>query len=185
MTGLLVLTPLCISIYFVWWLLNSIDSLLPSILPSGTIPKIPGLGILILLAIIIVIGWLFTSLIGEIFWRFYEKLLAKLPILSTIYNALKQISETFLSKKTQAFSHAVMVEYPKKDTWTIGFITASPKGEILQKLGTENDTIMVYVPTTPNPTSGFLLIYPVNQVKILDMPVDHAIKLVISLGIVE
>ncbi len=183
-TGMVVIVPIILTIFVVVWVWQSLDNLLPSFIPVDILPRYSGLGIILLLALILFSGWVFTSILGRVVLEFSENLLKKLPILRSIYSLLKQVSETLLSHKSNAFSQAVLLEYPRAGAWTIGFVTANPRGELLEKLPPGNEYVIVYVPTTPNPTSGFMLIVARDQIKPLDMPVEQAIKMVISLGIV-
>ena len=139
--------------------------------------------LVLLIVAMIVIGMLTTGYVGKFFVRLWEALVQKMPIVSSIYSLMKQIFETFLSQKTRSFSEVVLIEYPRKGLWTIAFVSKDVTGGEIDK-SINNKTISVFVPTTPNPTSGFLIFLPENDVVKLDMSVEDGIKYVISCGIV-
>ncbi|SFV84944.1 Transporter [hydrothermal vent metagenome] len=143
---------------------------------------IPGFGILLVLLIVMITGMLFSNFIGSKLLQLWDKLLNKIPGFRGIYNALKQLSDTVLSPSGNSFKKALLIEYPRKGLWTIAFQTSDYQGEIKEKIGTE--IVNVYVPTTPNPTSGFFIMLPKSDVIELDMHVDDAFKLIISTGVV-
>ena len=194
--GVLLCAPLFITILIAWWLINFFDSSVLPFIPPEYNPEtylnkwgwpfgVPGLGIVILIIALTFIGAIFTGFLGRYFVRWYEQLLKKMPIISSIYSASKQVIETIFSNQSDAFSRAVLVEYPRRDIWTIGFVTGKVEGEI-KKIKTDGEVFLsIYVPTTPNPTSGFLLFVPEKDTIPLDMSVEDAIKQVISLGIVS
>ena len=150
--------------------------------PNSYLPfAIPGLEILLSVIFITLVGGLSLSFIGKKFLQLFNDLLKKIPILRTIYSAIGQMTETFAPKKGSKKS-VVLIQYPRKGTWAVGFATKENKGEISKKTNTE--LVNVFVPTTPNPTSGFLLLCPKDELTFLDMAVEDAIKLVVSAGIV-
>ncbi|WP_424192739.1 DUF502 domain-containing protein [Ampullimonas aquatilis] len=186
-TGLLVLVPLSITL----WVLNLIVSTMDQsllLLPSVWRPEqlfgmsIPGLGVILTLAIILMVGLLTHNFIGQRFLEGWEGLLGRIPIVRSIYSGVKQVSDTLLSPNGNAFRKALLVEYPRKGSWTIAFQTGVPGGEVSDHLG--DDFVSVYVPTTPNPTSGFFLILPKSEVVELSMSVDAALKYIVSMGVV-
>ena len=130
----------------------------------------------------VLVGWLTTNILGRFFVRISEYFVDRMPVIRTLYGSIKQILETIMASQSQAFREAVLVEYPRKGVWAIGFLTGETKGEA-QSL-TPKDTVNVFVPTTPNPTSGFLLFFPKEDIKKLDMSVEEAVKLVVSAGII-
>ena len=181
--GLIIIVPLAVTFYIAWWLIDIFDHLKSQFIPNEFI-DIPGLGLILFIIIVLFMGWLFTTFLGRFFVRAYENILERLPFLNTLYNVVKQISEAIFFKNKQAFSEAVLIEYPRKGIYTIAFVTATPN-DIIKTCLPSPDYIMVYVPTTPNPTSGFALFVHKDDIRPLAMPVDQAIKTVISLGIAE
>jgi uncharacterized membrane protein len=186
-TGLIFWIPLGLSIVVIKFFLELINDIVPpKYLPEvlfnleGTIP---GSGIIWVLLIIVVTGLLVNNFIGRKLVEIWEKLLDKIPGFRGIYKALKQLSDTVLSPSGNSFKKALLVEYPRKGMWTIAFQTGNYQGEIATKIGEE--IINLYVPTTPNPTSGFFIMLPKKDIIELDMSVDEAFKLVISTGVVE
>ncbi len=188
-TGTIVAAPVAITVYMSYHLLIWINSVTSNLVPKqwtigDIVPyAIPGAGLVLLIITLIIIGMLTTGYVGKFFVRIWETIVRKMPIVSSIYSLMKQIFETFLSQKTRSFSEVVLVEYPRKGLWTIAFVSkAQTGGEVDDKI--QNKTISIYVPTTPNPTSGFLIFIPENDVIKLDMSVEEGIKYVISCGIV-
>ena len=151
--------------------------------PETYLPfSLPGLGLLILFIALTLIGALTAGLIGRWVVRTGERILNRMPVVRSVYSAIKQIFETILAQQSNAFREAVLIEYPRRGIWAIGFITGTTKGEV-QNLTLE-ETVNIFLPTTPNPTSGFLLFVPREEVVPLDMSVEEAVKMVISGGIV-
>jgi uncharacterized membrane protein len=189
LTGLVVAAPIGLTVYIVSWFVDLIDRWFVPLIPAQLQPEhylpfdIPGLGLLIALVLLTALGALTANFFGQAILNFAERLVERMPIVRGIYSALKQIFETVLSQSAPSFRQVALVEYPRKGSYTLGFITAPARGEIAEVTGQE--LIGVYVPTTPNPTSGFLLYLPREDVKILDMPVEDGLKMIISLGIVE
>lgn len=189
-TGILVTAPVAITFYVAYnifiWIDGSVNQLIPpEFLSRYNIPfkTIPGLGIVILIVGLILVGMFAAGFVGRIFVRLGDWIVRKLPVISSIYSLLKQIFETFLSSQNQSFSKCVLVEYPRKGMWVIGFVSAETKGEVKKKL--KDDLLSIYVSTTPNPTSGFLVFVPKKDVIPLDMSVEEGLKYIISCGIVE
>lgn len=189
LTGIVVTAPISITIYLTYVFFSFIDKHVGKIVPEiwyqgpyGS-TTIPGLGIVIAVTFFIVIGWFATNFLGRMIIRMYEYILERMPVIRTIYGAIKQIFETIMASQSQAFREAVMLEYPRKGVWSIGFVTGRSEGEV-QEL-TKEETINVFVPTTPNPTSGYLLFVPKKELKYLDMTVEEAVKLVVSAGIIS
>jgi len=186
-TGLLVLVPLFITIWVVHTLIHTMDQSL-LLLPETWQPKnifgfnVPGLGALLTLGIIFVTGLVATNIFGQQLISWWESLLARVPFVKSIYSSVKQVSDTLFSDSGNAFRKALLIEYPRKDAWTIAFLTGTPGGDVSNHL--RGDYISVYVPTTPNPTSGFFLMLPKADVIELDMSVDAALKYIISMGTV-
>ena len=186
--GVLVTAPITITLWLTVTLINVIDNQVTNILPPQYNPElylpfsVPGLGLIIALFFLVFVGFLATNFLGRIFIRIGEEILDRLPIIRSLYGAIKQILETVFADQADAFREVVMIEYPRKDMWVIGFLTGRSKGEVQEK--TSDDTVNIFVPTTPNPTSGFLLFVPEKDVIRLDMSVEEGIKLVVSAGIV-
>ena len=180
-TGIVVLIPIGITIYLTKFLISISSKIIPKeINPNHYLPyDIPGLEILIALILITFIGWLSLSFIGKRFLDFFNNVLSKIPILRTIYAAIVQMTETFTNKKSDK-KNVVLVEYPRKGTWAVGFATKDNSGEISDK--TNKKLVNVFVPTTPNPTSGFLLMFPKEDVIYLDISFEEASKFIVSAG---
>lgn len=184
LAGVLVTAPISITLYLTWGLLNFIDSKVSSVIPSEYYSEtaIPGLGLLIAISFFVVMGWFAKNILGRIIIRSSEYLLDKMPIIRTIYGATKQVFETIMGSQSQAFREAVMFEFPRKGIWAMGFVTGLSEGEV-QRL-TDDVVVNVFFPTTPNPTSGFLLFIPKKDLVVLDMNVEEAIKMIVSGGII-
>ena len=180
-TGIVVLVPIGITLYLTTFFISISSKLIPpGINPNNFLPfAIPGLEILLSVIFITLIGGLSLSFIGKKFLQLFNDLLKKIPILRTIYSAIGQMTETFAPKKGSKKS-VVLIQYPRKGSWAVGFATKENKGEISKKTNTE--LVNVFVPTTPNPTSGFLLMYPKNEIVYLDMTFEEASKFIVSAG---
>ena len=187
MTGLLIWVPLAITLWVLNLIIGTMDQSL-QLLPAHWHPRnllgvdIPGLGMLLTLLVVLLTGLLARNFIGERMVLFWESLLSHIPIVRTIYSSVKQVSDTILSPNGQAFRKALLVQYPRQGVWTIGFQTGTPSEEVRRHLNLE--MVSVYVPTTPNPTSGFFLMFPRTEVIELAMSVDEALKYVVSMGVV-
>ena len=188
-TGILVTAPVAITLYMAYKFIIWIDRLVNQILPpqykfDAILPfTIPGLGLVILVLALILVGMFAAGFLGKFFLRLGEWIVYKVPLISSIYSVLKQIFETFFSTKTQAFSKVVMLEYPRKGIWILGFVSSELKGEVKDKF--DQEMLNIFIPTTPNPTSGFLIFVPKKDTIELDMKVEDGIKFVISGGLVE
>ena len=180
-TGVVVLVPLGFTLYLTFFLVSVSSNLIPEeINPNNYLPfSIPGLEIILSIIFITFIGGLSLSFIGKKFLKIINDILKKISILRTIYSAIGQMTETFTQKKGKKKS-VVLVEYPRKGSWAVGFATKENTGEITKK--TNKQLINVFVPTTPNPTSGFLLMFPKDEVKYLDMTFEEASKFIVSAG---
>ncbi|MET0210890.1 MAG: DUF502 domain-containing protein [Burkholderiaceae bacterium] len=201
-TGLLVWLPLAITIWVLLWVLGMIDGVFMAIvatvravLPVSThawltgLHDIPGLGVIVLVGGLMLTGMFVTNIFGQWWLRQWDRLLYKIPIVKSIYSSVKQVSDTLFSTSGNAFREAVLVPYPHPHSWTIAFVTGKPAGEVAQQLQTlsgapEEEHVSLYVPTTPNPTSGFFLMMPRTQLRPLAMSVDEALKYIISMGVV-
>jgi len=187
-TGILVMTPLILTIYVVWAFITFVDNLVVPLVPYYYKPStylpfpIPGLGLIIVFIFTTFVGILATGLFGRTLIRLWENILSRMPVVRSVYSAIKQILETVMATQSDAFRQAVLVEYPRKDIWAIGFVTGSTKGEVGENVNKK--MVNVFMPTTPNPTSGFLLFFPEKDLIFLKMSVEDALKLVVSGGMV-
>jgi uncharacterized membrane protein len=188
LTGIIVTAPISITVFLVWQFLDFLDTHVAGLLPARYNPEtylpfsLPGLGLLIMLAFLTVVGMLTAGLAGRTLVRMGERLLSRMPVVRSVYGTLKQIFETILAQKSRSFREVVLIEYPRRGLGAIGFVTGPTGGEI-QALS-EDEMVNVFLPTTPNPTSGFLLFVPKRDLIHLDMTIEEGIKLVISGGIV-
>lgn len=185
--GLLVWVPLVITVWVLSFLVGTLDQTL-LLLPQPWQPEswlgfyIPGLGVLLTLAVVLLTGMFAANILGQRLVRVWERFLARIPVVKSVYSSVKQVSDTLFSSSGQAFRKALLVQYPRPGSWTIAFLTGVPGGEVAGHL--TGDYVSVYVPTTPNPTSGFFLMMPRRDVIELDMTVDAALKYIISMGVV-
>ena len=179
--GVVVLIPIGITLYLTLFIIKVSSKLIPKeINPNHYLPyNIPGLEILIAVLLITIIGWLSLSFIGKRLFNLFESVLNKIPIIRTIYSAVEQLIETFTKSKSDK-KNVVLIEYPRKGVYAVGFATKENTGEIKNKAGKE--LINVFVPTTPNPTSGFLLMFPKDEVIYLDLSFEEASKFIVSAG---
>jgi uncharacterized membrane protein len=186
LAGILVTGPILLTLYLTWLLIDTIDGAVRWLLPDrynpATYVHVPGLGLVIGLAALTLIGAATANYVGRIFLRLSDRILARMPVVRGIYSAMKQIFETVLAKQSNTFREVVLVEFPRRGMWTIAFVTSRTEGEVRDLTGP--DPVSVYVPTTPNPTSGYLVFVPRSEVVPLSMTVEEAIKMVISTGIV-
>ena len=184
-TGIVVLIPIGLTLYLTKFIIDVSSKLLPKELnPNFYLPfKIPGLEIIVTIIFITIIGGLSLSFIGKKILQIFNDLLKRIPILRTIYSAIGQLTETFAPQKRSQKKSVVLVEYPRKGIWAVGFATKDNEGEISEK--TNSDLVNVFVPTTPNPTSGFLLMFPKNEIKYLDMSFEEASRFIVSAGTSE
>ncbi len=195
-TGLLLWVPIGITL----WVLNTIISTMDlslSLLPANWQPvavvgrNLPGLGVVLTVLVVFATGVLATNFLGQRLVHVWEIVLSRIPIVNTIYSSVKQVSDTLLSPQGNAFRKALLVEYPRKGSWTIAFLTGVPAEEIRRRVSPSlsgesggPEMVSVYVPTTPNPTSGFFLMFRKDETVELDMSVDEALKYVVSMGVV-
>ena len=188
LTGIIVTAPLAITILIVWQILHFIDTTVSRLIPrrydiSHYLPfDMPGIGIVVMLPLLILIGWFAAGFVGRSLMRAGERVLDRMPVVRSIYGTLKQIFETVLAQSSRSFREVVLIEWPRRGLWVIGFVTGATKGEIGSHLKEEH--LNVFLPTTPNPTSGYLVMVPTSDVIHLEMSVEDGIKLVISGGIV-
>jgi uncharacterized membrane protein len=196
LAGLLVWTPLAITIWVLSWMLGAMDGLFAWLLsaPQALLPAsahasierlrhVPGLGVVVLGVGLLLTGVFVTNIFGQWWLRQWNRLLHNIPIVKSVYSSVKQVSDTLFSSNGNAFREAVLVQYPRQGSWTIAFVTGRPGGEVAQHL--QGSYVSVYVPTTPNPTSGFFLMMQRADVVPLAMSVDEALKYIISMGVVS
>ncbi len=208
LAGLVVVAPVAITVWLIWTFVGWIDGWVLPFVPKAYHPdmliqrwfgdsewfialfgenvrvNIRGLGVVVFLVFTIIVGWIAKGLIGRQFITFGETIVDRIPVLRSLYSGIKQIAETVFAQSEAKFDKACLVEYPRKGIWAIAFISTNAKGEIDEKIPVEEDIASVFLPTTPNPTSGFLLFVPRHSVTELDMSVEDAAKLVISAGLV-
>jgi uncharacterized membrane protein len=198
LTGLVVVLPIGLTIYLIWtvigwidsWVLPLVpaqwqpDSILRDILGPETAYSVRGVGVIVFLVFTVIVGWVAKGLIGRSILRTTEGLVDRMPVVRSIYNGLKQIAETVFAQSESNFDSACIVQFPRPGVWAIGFISTKAKGEVAQHLAGQGDVLTVFVPTTPNPTSGFLVFVPAREVIRLEMSLEDAAKMIISAGLV-
>lgn len=200
LTGLVVIAPVGLTIWLIWSVVGWIDGFVLPLVPQAYHPdrmlqdffgldpsvqiNIRGLGLVMFLIFTVIVGWMAKGIIGRSLIRFAESLVERTPVVRTIYSGIKQISETIFAQSERSFETACLIEYPRRGIWALGFISTEAKGEVAAKAHPEGAMVSVFLPTTPNPTSGFLLFFPKEDVIELDMSVEDAAKLVISAGLV-
>jgi len=202
--GLVVIAPIGLTLWLIWTVVGWVDSFVWPFVPDSYQPEellnrtlgytspsdpgwievnVRGIGVIIFLVFTMLVGWMGKGLLGRSFLRWGEGLVGRMPVVRSIYNGVKQIAETVFAQTETSFDKACLIEYPRKGIWAIGFISTTTKGELIEKTDVGPMT-SVFVPTTPNPTSGFLLFFPTSDIIELDMTVEDAAKLVISAGLV-
>ena len=190
LTGLAVIIPVFITTYLIWSTIGIVDSwVLPLIPEKYAIDKfigidVKGIGVIIFLLFTVFIGSLTKGYFGRTILKSVESLVDRMPVVRSIYNGIKQIAETVFSQSNNSFERACLVEYPRKGIWAVAFVSTKTKGEVSEKIGKNKELFSIFLPTTPNPTSGFLLFLPEKDIIFLDMTVEDAAKLVISAGLV-
>jgi len=191
LTGLVIIAPVAITIYLVWTFVRVVDGWVTPYIPARYSPDsylsfhVPGFGLIVALVAITLTGFFTANIIGKTVVSYGEKLLGRMPLVRNIYNGLKQIFQTVLSERSNTFKRVGLIEYPRKGIWSMVFIATEAEGEIAHRLAsTSGNTVAVFLPTTPNPTSGFLLYVPKTDIIELSMNVEEAAKLVISAGLV-
>ena len=187
-TGLLIWVPLGITLWVLHLLVSAMDQSL-LLLPEQFQTEhwlgmhVPGMGVVLTFVVVFGTGLVAANMLGQRLLRFWENILGRIPVFKSIYNSVKQVSDTLFSSSGHAFRKALLVQYPRDGSWTIAFLTGQPGGDVVNHL--QGEYWSVYVPTTPNPTSGFFLMMPKSDVIVLDMSVDEALKYIISMGVVS
>jgi uncharacterized membrane protein len=190
LTGLIVVGPVAITVYVVWWFINLIDTWVKPLVPPQYLPEhylpfsVPGVGLIFGITGLIVIGALTANLFGRTLVGWSEMMLARMPIVRSVYRTLKQIFETVLSKNGGSFKRVGLIEFPRRGLYSLVFLAGDPPPEVEEKLGTGDAMITAFMPNGPNPTTGFILFVPASEVIALDMSVEDAAKLVVSAGLV-
>ena len=190
LTGLVVIAPLGLTVWLLWTFVGWVDSFVLPLVPARLQPEqyiginLRGVGVIIFLLFTIVVGWFAKGLIGRSLIRWAESLVSRTPVVRSVYGGLKQIAETVFAQTETSFDKACLVEYPRKGLWAVAFISTTAKGEIEDAVPTGDELLSLFLPTTPNPTSGFLLFAPRRDIIELDMSIEDAAKLVISAGLV-
>lgn len=199
LTGLVVIAPVGLTIWLIWTVVGWIDGFVLPFVPEPYQPvnffqtvmgldlevNIRGIGAVFFILFTTFIGWVAKGLIGRSLIKWGENLVNRMPVVRSIYSGVKQLAETVFAQSDRSFEKACMIEYPRKDIWAIGFVSTQAKGEVAQQVGSDGEEILsIFLPTTPNPTSGFLLFLPKSDVIELDMSIEEAAKLVISAGLV-
>ena len=198
LTGIVVIAPVGLTVWLIWTVIGWVDGFVLPFVPNSYQPEnlikqifgeesqmnIRGLGVIFFLVFTTFIGWIAKGVIGRFFIRNAETLVHRMPVVRSIYSGVKQIAETVFAQSDRSFEKACLVEYPRKGIWAVGFISTVAKGEVQSKAAKDSQLLSVFVPTTPNPTSGFLLFFPKEDVIQLDMSIEDAAKLVISAGLV-
>ena len=198
LTGIVVIAPVALTIWLIWSVIGWFDGIVLPFVPNAYRPEqilntifgydlklnIRGVGVVVFLVFATLVGWLAKGLIGRSFIKYAENLVNRMPVVRSFYSGIKQIAETVFAQQERSFEKACMIEYPRKGIWAIGFVSTTAKGEIAERNSSKGPMVSVFVPTTPNPTSGFLLFFPKADIIELDMSIEDAAKLVISAGLV-
>lgn len=198
LTGLIVVLPVGLTIYLIWTVIGWIDAWVLPLVPHAWQPdtllkdhfgpetrvSIRGVGVIVFLVFTVLVGWIAKGLIGRSIIRNAERLVDRMPVVRSIYNGLKQIAETVFAQSESNFERACLVQFPRPGVWAIGFVATRARGEIAQRIPVEDEVLTVFVATTPNPTSGFLVYVPAGEVIMLDMTLEDAAKMIISAGLV-
>ena len=198
LTGIVVIAPVALTLWLIWSVIGWFDGFVLPFVPDAYRPEqilntifgydlklnIRGVGVVVFLVFATLVGWLAKGLIGRSFIKYAENLVNRMPVVRSFYSGIKQIAETVFAQQERSFEKACMIEYPRKGIWAIGFISTTAKGEIAERNSSKGPMVSVFVPTTPNPTSGFLLFFPKEDIVELDMSIEDAAKLVISAGLV-
>jgi uncharacterized membrane protein len=189
LTGIVVAAPIGITIYLTWAFIHWVDSRVKPLIPAVYNPdtylpfSVPGVGLIFAILILTLLGFLTANFVGRAVVSFGETMLERMPFVRSVYRGLKQLFQTILSKSSRSFQKVVLVEYPVKGVWRVGFVAAKAKGEVAHRLA-DKDAMAVFIPNTPNVTAGFLVFVPREDAMVLDMTVEEAAKMIISAGLV-
>lgn len=189
LAGIIVTAPVLITFFIIWQIVDFFDDTVSQLIPARYNPEtylpfsLPGLGFLFMLGLLTLIGWFTAGFVGRTIMRAGEQILHRMPVVRSIYGTLKQIFETVLAQSSRSFREVVLIEYPRRGLWAIAFVTGPTRGEIQRR--SPEQLVNVFLPTTPNPTSGFLLFVPARDLVHLNMTIEDGMKLVISGGIVS
>jgi uncharacterized membrane protein len=187
-TGIVVATPVTVTLWLVYTFISFGDRTVKPLIPRAYLPEewlgfaIPGFGLIVAVIVLTMLGALAANILGRTFLGFGERLVARVPFVREVYGTLKQLLESVFAQTQKSFQEVVLVQYPRQGLWALGFLTAPARGELAERLG--DDYVGVFIPSTPNPTSGFILWTPRAEVTVLDMTVEEGAKLIISAGIV-
>ena len=198
LTGIVVIAPVALTLWLIWSVIGWFDGFVLHFVPDAYRPEqilntifgydlklnIRGVGVVVFLVFATLVGWLAKGLIGRSFIRYAENLVNRMPVVRSFYTGIKQNAETVFAQQERSIEKACKIEYPRKGIWAIGIISTTAKGEIAERNSSKGPMVSVFVPTTPNPTSGFLLFFPKADIVELDMSIEDAAKLVISAGLV-
>ncbi|UAB90252.1 DUF502 domain-containing protein [Ruegeria sp. SCSIO 43209] len=190
LTGIVVIAPVWLTIWLIWSVVGWIDSAVLPLIPQRFQPSeyvginLRGVGVVIFLLFTIIVGWIAKGILGRSLIHFAESVVDRMPVVRSVYSGIKQISETVFAQTERSFEKACLIQYPRRGIWAIGFVSTTARGEVSDRAETGGELLSVFVPTTPNPTSGFLLFFPAEDVILLDMSIEDAAKLVISAGLV-
>lgn len=202
LAGLIIIAPIGLTAYLIWTIVGWIDGWVWPFVPDAYQPaalvnryfradgaepirvNVRGVGVVIFLIFTVIVGWIGKGFLGRSILRWAEGIVMRMPVVRSVYNGVKQIAETVFTQRDQSFEKACLVEYPRRGIWAVAFLSINAKGEVYEKLSDGSEVATVFLPTTPNPTSGFLLFLPREDVRELDMSVEDAAKLVISAGLV-
>ncbi|MGI9368881.1 MAG: DUF502 domain-containing protein [Ruegeria sp.] len=190
LTGIVVIAPVWLTVWLIWSVVGWIDSAVLPLIPQQFQPEeyvginLHGVGVIIFLIFTIIVGWVAKGILGRSLIQLAEGIVDRMPVVRSVYSGIKQISETVFAQTERSFEKACLIQYPRRGIWAIGFVSTSARGEVSERAETAGELLSIFVPTTPNPTSGFLLFFPAEDVILLDMSIEDAAKLVISAGLV-
>lgn len=190
LTGIVVIAPVWLTVWLIWSVVGWIDSAVLPLVPQQFHPEqyvginLRGVGVVIFLIFTVIVGWIAKGILGRSLIHFGESVVNRMPVVRSVYSGIKQISETVFAQTERSFEKACLIQYPRRGIWAIGFVSTTARGEVSDRAETGGALLSVFVPTTPNPTSGFLLFFPEEDVILLDMSIEDAAKLVISAGLV-
>ena len=190
LTGIVVIAPVWLTIWLIWSVVGWIDSAVLPLIPQRFQPSeyvginLRGVGVVFFLIFTILVGWIAKGILGRSLIHFAESVVNRMPVVRSVYSGIKQISETVFAQTERSFEKACLIQYPRRGIWAIGFVSTTARGEVSERAETSGELLSIFVPTTPNPTSGFLLFFPAEDVILLDMSIEDAAKLVISAGLV-